>query len=63
MGVTRENAAMGDTVAKKEEKRLLRNLRERERRRENKKLQVPKDSSNKVKALRREAQERPGGQT
>ena len=45
-----------DTDAQKEEKRLLKNLKGRERRREQKKLQVPKNSSSSSKEARRIAQ-------
>ena len=52
--------AFCDTAAQKEEKRLLKNLRGRERRRELKKLQVPKNSSSSTKEARRDTQVRPG---
>ena len=51
-----------ETAAQKEEKRLLKNLRGRERRREQKKLQVPKNSSSSTKEARRDEQVRSGEQ-
>jgi hypothetical protein len=59
-GGMENKTALCDTAAKKEGKRLLKNLRGRERRRELKKLQVPKNSSSSTKEARRDAQIRTG---